>query len=133
MLLTNYLPTSLWNQNQGMKKRWAPDPQNGKKYIKNINSVEVHPHNWVLTDIQWMMTTGSPPNLFHPTLFIQPFGWWPNRVAPKKSWLVPFSFCYLSSPKVWSSQVRQVQSGPVRPDRSSQKGPKSGNIWNLGT
>jgi hypothetical protein len=58
-----------------------------------------------------------------------------NRVAPKKSWLVPSSSA-TSSPKVWSSQIRQVQSGqtgPVKSDRSSQKGPKSGNIWNLGT
>jgi len=34
MLLTKPPPPpSLWNQNQGMKKGWAPRPQNGKKKI----------------------------------------------------------------------------------------------------
>ncbi len=87
-------------------------------------------HNWVLTDIQWMMSTG-----FHlQTFFIQPFssnllddgptGWPPRKVDWYPLPLLPL---------IPKSLVQSGRTGPVRSDRSSQTGPKSGNIWNLGT
>jgi hypothetical protein len=53
-------------------------PKMVKKY-KNINSVEVHPqlshHRHSVDDCALLLVSaGSPPNLFHPKIFIQPIG-----------------------------------------------------------
>jgi hypothetical protein len=78
-------------------------------------------------DSALVVSAGSPPNIFHPTFFIQKFGWWANRMGPKKSWLVPSSICYL----IPKSLVQSGQTGPVRSDRSSQIGQKSQAIFEI--
>lgn len=108
-------PSPFGTKIKAWKKGGHLVPKMVKKNIKILTQLSFFIHNWVITDIQWMIVYWWSVLVHLQAFFIQHFSSnqlddGANRVAPKKSRLVERSSFATSSPK----------SGPVRSDRSSQ-------------